>query len=114
MGMSWRVVYHPKASDEEKQLPAREREALQRAVEKLIALGPSLGYPYSSGVVSADRLRELRPRAGRSRWRALYRQIGDVFVIAAVGPEAQVNKHGFKRTIDAAERRLDEIKEGED
>jgi len=112
--MQWRVVYHPDASNEEQQLPAREREALQRAVEKLIAIGPTLGYPHTSSVLNAEHLRELRPRAGRSPWRALYRQIGNVLVIAAISPEAQVNKHGFRRAVEAAERRLDEIEEGEE
>lgn len=31
---------------------------------------------------TADKLRELGPRAGRSAWRALYRQVGEVFVAA--------------------------------
>ena len=108
------MVYHPDALYEEQQLPAREREALQRAVEKLIASGPALGYPHTSSVLNGERLRELRPRAGRSPWRAFYRQLGDVLVIAAIGPEAQVDKHGFRRAVDAAERRLDEIEEGEE
>ena len=54
-----------------------------RAVEKLEAFGPQLGHPHTSAVRGAPRLRELRPRAGRSPWRALYRRVGDVFVIAA-------------------------------
>jgi hypothetical protein len=52
-------------------------------------IGPLLGYPHTSAVRGAPALRELRPRAGRSAYRALYRQIGEVFVVAAVGPEAQ-------------------------
>jgi hypothetical protein len=78
---------------------------------RLQALGPTLGHPHSSAVVSAVSLRELRPRAGRSRWRAFYRQVGQVFVIGAVGPEADVNRQGFRRAVVAAERRLDEVKE---
>ena len=55
---------------------------------------------------AANRLRELRPRAGRSRWRALYRQIGDAFVVGAIAPEATVDGQGFNRAIHAAEMRL--------
>ena len=74
---------------------------------KLKALGPQLGFPNSSAVLGADRLRELRPRAGNCPWRAFYRQVGDVFVVAAIGPEAQVKPRGFDRAIQAAEQRLD-------
>ncbi|MGA9314370.1 MAG: hypothetical protein WBV77_07060 [Solirubrobacteraceae bacterium] len=54
-------------------------------------------------------LRELRPRAGRSVWRCIYERIGDVFVIGAVGPEAQKDKAGFDRAVSAAVGRLAEI-----
>ena len=46
-----------------------------------------------------ESLRELRPRAGRSTWRALYRQAGQVFVVAAVGPEAQADPRGLDRAL---------------
>lgn len=69
--------------------------ALINAEAKLTALGPSLLYPHSSAVRRADRLRELRPRGGRSPWRALYRQIAGEFVVGAVGPEAHVDPQGF-------------------
>ena len=65
----------------------------------------------SSAVQGADRLRELRPRGGRSPWRALYRQVGDEFVIAAVGPEAQIDPRGFAAACRHAEDRLVEIEE---
>ena len=77
--------------------------------EKLEALGPGLGYPHSSAVRDADRLRELRPRAGRSPWRGFYRRFGDVFVLAAVGPEAEADPRGFKRAVLTAEERLSEV-----
>jgi len=60
---------------------------MAHAVDKLVALGPTLPFPHQSSVQGVADLRELRPRAGRSRWRAFYRRIGDVFVVAAVGPE---------------------------
>jgi putative component of toxin-antitoxin plasmid stabilization module len=66
-------------------------------------------------VQGADRLRELRPRAGRSPWRAFYRQMGDViFVVGAVGPEAAVKPRDFARAIRVAEERLNEIEKEED
>lgn len=75
------------------------------------APGPDLGYPYFSAVRDADRLRELRPRGGRSPWRAFYRRLGDVFVVAAVGAEAEADPRGFKRAVAAAEARLEEVED---
>jgi hypothetical protein len=79
------------------------------AAEKLEALGPGLGYPHSSAVRDAGQLRELRPRAGRSPWRGFYRRFRDVFVLAAVGPEAGADPRGFKRAVSTAEERLAKV-----
>jgi hypothetical protein len=107
----WVVVYLPEAERERVGLPKAERAALIRADAKLGAYGPQLGYPHTSVVLDADRLRELRPRAGRSAWRALYRQVGEVFVVAAVGPEAQSDPRGFERAVRRALRRLADLEE---
>ena len=84
---------------------------MANAVEKLRVHGPVLPYPHSSDVRGADRLRELRPRSGRSPWRAFYRRIGDLFVVGAIAPEANVDRRGFARAVSAAEQRLAEIEE---
>lgn len=91
--------------------PPGERAALSNAVQKLMALGPDLGYPHSSAVREAPSLRELHPRAGRSSWRALYRQYGQTFVIAAVYPEAEHDPRGFRRGWAAAVERLAKVEE---
>lgn len=88
-----------------------EKAALINAEVKLGALGPTLAYPHSSAVQGADRLRELRPRGGRSRWRALYRQVGDEFVIGAIAPEAQVDPRRFTAACRHAEARLAELED---
>lgn len=90
---------------------APERVDLLNAVAKLEALDAHLPFPHQSTVKGALALRELRPRSGRSPWRAFYRQLGDVFVIAAIGPEAQVNPRAFERTVRSAISRLDAIEE---
>ena len=106
----WTVVYHPDAESELDQLPVTERAAMVHAIEKLEALGPRLPFPHQSSVRGhAGSLRELRSRAGRSPWRGLYDRRGDVFVLAAIGPEANVDRRGFDRAVMAALRRLDEI-----
>jgi len=84
---------------------------MANAIDKLGALGLALPYPHSSDVRGAGRLRELRPRAGRSRWRARYRRVGDVLLIAAIAAEAQVDPRGFDRAAGAAGRRLSQLEE---
>lgn len=85
---------------------------MRNAVRKLEALGPALGYPHSSAIQDADRLRELRPRQGNCPWRAFYRQMGDdLFVVAAIGPEATVKPRDFTSAVNAAEERLNKLEE---
>ena len=94
-------------------IDAGERAAIQHAREKLEALGPRLGAPHSSAVRgdAGAGLRELRPRAGRSRWRPIYRQVQSrIFLILAVAPEAQIDKRGFDSVIRDAQQRLGEVK----
>jgi hypothetical protein len=88
-------------------LPKDEQAALDHAVEKLAALGQQLPYPHQSAVRGQRGLRELRPRGGRSPWRALYERRGAAFVIAAVAPEAEVDSRGFDRAVRLARRRLE-------
>ena len=83
----WTAVWLPAAERERDKLPATERAAIYNAIRKLQALGPGLPYPHSSAVAGADRLRELRPRQGRSPWRLLYRQVAGKLVVAAVAPQ---------------------------
>ena len=103
----WEVRYHPTAEKEYRQLPTKERFAVENAIEKLRLFGPKLPYPHQSNVKGAQNLRELRPRAGRSPLRAFYRRIDDVFVIGAIGPEAQVDNRKFNRAVEAAQKRLE-------
>jgi hypothetical protein len=104
-----KVFFHPEAVAERASLEIRERVAVDHAVEKLRALGIALGSPHSSKIRGATKIRELRPRAGRSRTRAFYAQVRDSFVVLAIGPEASVDPRGFKQAITLAEVRLGEI-----
>lgn len=105
------VVFTDEAAVERLSLPAHERTALLHAIEKLEVFGPLLGYPHSSAVRGHGfaGLRELRPRAGRSPWRGLYQRVGNVFVIAAISPEAQVNHRRFEKAARLALLRLADI-----
>ena len=109
--MALPVVYHSEYEAEWRDLPPVERAALASAVEKLRA-DSQLGFPHTSLIRGGELgIRELRPRRGRSRWRALYRRVGDVMVVLAVAPEAAVDRRGFDRALAAAERRLSEVEE---
>lgn len=111
----WAVVYLPEAEKERIALPKRERNAMINADAKLGTFGPLLGYPHTSAVRGVGpALRELRPRAGRSPYRALYRRIGDAFVVAAVGPEAESDPKGFDRAVRRALARLATVEEDRD
>ena len=93
-------------------LPVSEKRAIADAQVKLETMGSALPFPHQSSVRGTDGLRELRPRAGRSRWRVLYRRVGpELFGIGAVGPEASVSPKGFRRIVRLAEERLSGFKE---
>jgi hypothetical protein len=63
-----------------------ERRAIFNAVEKLRELGERLAPPHMKPLQgeAAGGLCELRPRQGRSDWRALYRRFGSTYVVLAV------------------------------
>jgi hypothetical protein len=110
----WQVLYLPEAEDERADLPPRERTAVDNAAEKLKNVGPTLGPPHASAVLGWDDLRELRPQAGKSPWRPLYRQVGDPYIIAAIAPEAKKDRRGFDRACAAAVERLKALEEEDD
>ena len=113
--MTWRVLVLPEAREELRAVPVADRIAIENAIEKLTVLGDQLGAPHSSAIRGAsETLRELRPRAGRSRWRALYRRVGDQFVVAAISPEAAVNPTGFRGAVAKAIARLSVLDLGQD
>lgn len=108
--MTFRVDWDEEAREELMRLPAVEPRAVMSAVAKLEAFGDQLGSPHTSQVKgSRVGIRELRPRSGRSPWRALYRRVVDTMVILAVGPEAEHDRRGFDRAVRRAEERLKEI-----
>ena len=89
---------------------SRRKSGHDQRVQEARSRRITLGAPHTSQVKGSS-LRELRPRRGSSPWRALYRRVGDVLVIAAIAPEAKVNPRGFARGVRAAETRLSEIEE---
>jgi hypothetical protein len=105
------VWYLAEAARERNELSSQDRVALAHAVEKLELCGAQLPAPHQKNVVGADRIRELRPRAGRSQFRAFYRQIEQWMLIGAVGPEYGVDPKGFRLAVRHAEDRLNAFEE---
>jgi hypothetical protein len=112
-GAPYVVRWHPEADAErDESWPPGEKVAMFHSVDKLESVGPRLGHPHSSAVKGEEGggLRELRPRAGRSRWRPIYRQVAaKTFVIVAVGPEAGIDQAGFDAAVGRAAKRLAEF-----
>jgi hypothetical protein len=105
MQMALRVDWDEDAREEITRLRPRSA-AVMTAVAKLEAFGDRLGAPHTSQVKgSRAGIRELRPRSGRSPWRALYRRLGEAMVILAVGPGAEHDRRGFDRAVRLAEER---------
>ena len=108
-GPPYVVLWHPDADAErDASWPAPEKVAMFHATQKLEAAGSKLGHPHSSAVQgeAGKGFRELRPRAGRSRWRPIYRRVSTTtFVILAVGPEAQIDARGFDAAVARAVKR---------
>ena len=101
--MAFQVDWDQDAREELMRLPVAERRAVMNAVAKLEAFGDQLGAPHTSQVKgNRAGIRELRPRAGRSPWRAFYRRVGDAMVVLAVGPEAEHDRRGFGQAVGLA------------
>ena len=101
------VRFHHEARGEFNAYPSlAEKEAMQVALRRLELFGAELGYPHTSHVAGSPGLRELRPRGGNSPWRAFYRQVGARMLVAAFGPEARVDRHGFDRAVGLAAERI--------
>jgi hypothetical protein len=99
------VIYDPNAVAELLTMKSKEEHrALLNAVRKLGELGERLGPPHVKPLKSSQgaALRELRPRQGRSDWRAIYRRAGDFYVILAI------DRHkNFESLIDRARARAE-------
>jgi hypothetical protein len=79
------VIYDPDAVDEFVTVVKSKEghRAIINAVLKPRELGERLEPPHMKPLqgAGASGLRELRPRQGRSDWRAIYRRAGSIYVI---------------------------------
>jgi hypothetical protein len=99
------VTYDAGAVRDFEALKSREeRKATFTAVDKLAALGPKLLPPHAKSLKGEPGLYELRPRAGRSPVRPIYRRTGDDYVILAVAIAA--DKADFDAAVAKARARF--------
>jgi phage-related protein len=61
-----------------------EKKALLNVVDKLRHLGERLVPPHMKPLKGESGLRELRPRQGRTHVRAVYRRVGDEYVVLSL------------------------------
>src|SRR5437870_999214 len=104
------ILLHPLAHSELARVPMGERRAIANAIDKLRR--PVHSWPTRTRARCRGQ-RELRPRAGRSPWRAFYQRAGALLVVAAIGPEAQVDPRGFRRAVEDALARMTEFGDSE-
>lgn len=80
------VIYDPDAVAEfvSAVKSKEEQKAIVNAVLKLRELGERLEPPHMKPLQGAAGLRELRPKQGRSDWRAVYCRSGLIYVVVAV------------------------------
>lgn len=109
-GPPWNVIFHPQALGEKEALKkenADDHEAVVQVMAYLRIHGPGLTFPHQSAVQgeAGKGLRELRPTQGRTLVRPLYRRFENLYVILAIGPEAQVDRPGFNQAVEDAQAR---------
>ncbi|MDG4584582.1 MAG: type II toxin-antitoxin system RelE/ParE family toxin [Candidatus Competibacter sp.] len=72
--MNWEIEYTDEFEAWWASLNEAEQDAVAASVGQIERLGPSLGFPYSSGMVTSkhDHLRELRVQHKGQPYRVLY------------------------------------------
>jgi phage-related protein len=109
--MAWRLRVTAAAREEIDAIPDHELGAVMQSLALLSAYAQDereLGFPRSSAV--APHLRELRPSAGHSPWRAFYGRINDTIWVVGIGNKRR--RRAFQQAIERATQRLRALKEG--
>lgn len=107
----WFVLYHHDALPEfEAYRDRKVRLSILTVVSTLSRIGPGLVEPHSKKIQNTKKLRELRPKGGRSTVRAFYVQRSErEFIILAIGPEADADPSGFKAAVQRTRDRARDL-----
>jgi hypothetical protein len=108
--MKWDVEYTDEFGAGWETLTETEQESVRASVELLGEFGPSLRFPYSSGIMGSrhGNLRELRiQRAGRP-YRVLYAFDPRRCAILLLGGDKTGNPRWYEENVPVADRLYDE------
>ncbi|OZI66414.1 type II toxin-antitoxin system RelE/ParE family toxin [Bordetella genomosp. 11] len=108
--MPWAVEYTDQFGEWWSSLDEAERESLDASVELLIANGPLLGFPHSSGIKGSKHrhMRELRTQHAGRPFRTLYAFDPRRCAILLIGADKTGDDRWYETHIPVADRLYDE------
>ena len=108
--MEWNVEYTDEFGEWWDTLTEAEQEDVSAYVDLLIERGPSLPFPYSSGINGSkhEHMRELRVKSGRNILRVFYAFNPARTAILLIGANKRGDKRFYERMIPIADRLYDE------
>lgn len=108
--MEWEVEYTDQFEEWWKTLSEEEQEELAATVKLLSQSGPTLRFPYSSGVNGSkhDHMRELRTQVGGHPLRTLYAFDPRRTAILLIGGDKKGNDRFYEEYVPIADDLYDE------
>jgi len=108
--MTWDVEYTDEFEAWWESLTLGEQTAIEGSVELLMALGPNLGFPDSSGIKGSkhSHMRELRTQFSGRPYRTLYAFDPRRSAILLIGGDKTGDDRWYKTYVPIADRLYDE------
>ena len=108
--MSWQVEYTDQFEEWWDTLSEGQQEELAATVELLMEYGPTLPYPYSSGITTSrhSHMRELRTRSGGEPLRTFYAFDPRRVSILLIGGTKTGNDRFYEEYVPIADRLYDD------
>jgi hypothetical protein len=110
LGANWEVEYTDEFERWWADLSESEQEPIDASVQLLEALGPTLGFPHSSGVNNSkhSHMRELRTQHAGHAFRTLYAFDPRRVAILLIGGDKTGDDRWYETYIPIADRLYDE------
>ena len=108
--MAWSVEYSDEFGTWWDVLTVAEQESVAMYVKRLIARGPNLPFPYSSGIKMSrhDHMRELRAQSGGRPIRVFYAFDPTRTAILLIGGDKTGNDRFYEEMIPQADQLYDQ------
>ena len=108
--MSWQVEYTDQFEEWWDTLSEGQQEELAATVELLMEYGPTLPYPYSSGITTSRHrhMRELRTQSGGEPLRTFYAFDPRRVSILLIGGTKTGNDRFYEEYVPIADRLYDD------